>query len=71
MMTYVVTLNLGQFHDYCRIHRLHPAAAKFVQSAADLDGIDLDRNRFVFYGGYQRLPDIRTLFDRLLVVRAA
>jgi hypothetical protein len=61
MLTYVVTLTVGQFHDYCRAHRLNPAACRFVARAHVLRGVDLTAHRLVFWGDWRSHPDATEL----------
>ena len=50
----------------CRQHSHHPAAARLVQSAADLAHADLALNRVVFFGRCYELTDIHALLDLIV-----
>ena len=63
MMTYVVTTDRASLLDYCEVARVHPRAARLVQSPTDLEGADLGENQIVFYGDYGRLPKINEIVD--------
>lgn len=63
MLTFVITLTEGSYHDYLRIHRLHPAAARHVRALADLVGVELGAHRVVFWGEWTRLPDAPALLE--------
>ena len=63
MLTYVVASTVREFDDYCRMHNKPAAAARLVQSPADLDCADLSCSRVVFFGRCYDLPEIQALLD--------
>jgi hypothetical protein len=64
VLTYVVTTDRAALLDYCEHARVHPRAARLVQSPAGLLGANLGENRIVFYGEYRRLPQLAAIIDR-------
>ena len=66
MLTYVVASSVREFDDYCRKHSHRAAAARLVQSAADLAHADLALNRVVFFGRCYELPEIHALLDLIV-----
>lgn len=47
MLTFVVSDNLAQYHEYLLTANLHPAAARCLKDFPDLEDVDLTGHRLV------------------------
>jgi hypothetical protein len=63
MIVYVVTASRAQFLDYCTQAKLHPSAARLVQSPLDLIDSNLGENRIVFWGDFKHLSKLPAIID--------
>lgn len=63
-MTYVVTTDRAALLDFCEHARVHPRAARLVQTPADLSDANLGEDRIEFWGDYKRLPKLPEIVDR-------